>query len=67
MRARGRGHRGGGRPAEFRERLVLEGERPAELASEEEAEQAKKYARRQLGTNANRYKGEDPELDSDGT
>ncbi|KIM42071.1 hypothetical protein M413DRAFT_445237 [Hebeloma cylindrosporum] len=69
LRARGRG-RGSGRPAEFSTRLVLEGERKPSLTEEEEAELAKelaeKYSRRQLGTNADRYKEEEPELDSDG-
>lgn len=69
LRARGRG-RGSGRPAEFSTRLVLEGERRPSLTEEEEAELAKelaeKYSRRQLGTNADRYKEEEPELDSDG-
>jgi len=65
LRARGRGHRGGGRPAEFRERLVLNDEQTAELDEEEEA-RTQRYARRQLGTNADRYKEPEPELDSDG-
>ena len=69
LRARGRG-RGSGRPAEFSTRLVLEGEGRPSLTEEEEAELAKelaeKYSRRQLGTNADRYKEEEPELDSDG-
>jgi hypothetical protein len=63
---RARGRRGGGRPAEFRERLVLEGERPDEEDEEEAEEREKKYSRRQLGTNADRYKEEEPELGSDG-
>ena len=63
---RARGRRGAGRPAEFRERLVLEGERPEELDEEEAAEQAAKYSRRHLGSNADRYKEPEPELDSDG-
>ena len=68
MRARGRGRGGGGRPAEFRERLFLEGDKPAELdpESEEAKESARKYARRQLGSNADRYKEPEPELNSDG-
>ena len=68
LRARGRGHRGGGRPAEFGKRLVLEGEEHAEddPESEEAQEEARRYSRRQLGTNADRYKEEEPELDSDG-
>ncbi|KAI0033046.1 hypothetical protein K488DRAFT_48568 [Vararia minispora EC-137] len=66
LRARGRGHRGGGRPAEFRERLLLEGEEAQELDEELAAELAQKYSRRQLGTNADRYREPSPELDSDG-
>ncbi|KAJ3507307.1 hypothetical protein NLJ89_g6376 [Agrocybe chaxingu] len=69
LRARGRG-RGMGRPAQFIERLLLEGEGKPNLTEEEEAELAKelreKYSRRNLGTNADRYKEEEPELDSDG-
>ncbi|KAF8890812.1 hypothetical protein CPB84DRAFT_1784587 [Gymnopilus junonius] len=69
LRASGRG-RGGGRRAEFTTRLVLEGEGKPQLTEEEEAELAKelaaKYSRRQLGTNADRYKEEEVELDSDG-
>ncbi|KAF8963260.1 hypothetical protein BDZ97DRAFT_1661830 [Flammula alnicola] len=69
LRARGRG-RGTGRPAEFTTRLVLEGEGKPALTEEEEAELAKevaqKFSRRQLGTNADRYKEEEVELDSDG-
>jgi hypothetical protein len=68
LRARGRGGRG--RPAEFNTRLVLEGERKPELTEEEEEQLARdireKYSRRQLGTNADRYKEEEVELDSDG-
>lgn len=65
LRARGRG-RGGGRPAEFRERLVLDGERTEELDEEEAQELQQRYSRRQLGTNADRYVEDEPELDSDG-
>ncbi|ETW79711.1 hypothetical protein HETIRDRAFT_322371 [Heterobasidion irregulare TC 32-1] len=65
LRARGRG-RGGGRPAEFRERLVLAGERPEELDEEEAEELQKRYSRRQLGSNADRYAEPEPELGSDG-
>ncbi|KAF9477435.1 hypothetical protein BDN70DRAFT_110633 [Pholiota conissans] len=69
LRARGRG-RGYGRPAEFTTRLVLEGEGAPALTEEEQAELARetaqKYSRRQLGTNADRYKEEEPELDSEG-
>lgn len=65
LRARGRG-RGGGRPAEFRERLVLEGEQAEDLDEEEIRELQQKYSRRQLGTNADRYVEDEPELGSDG-
>ncbi|KAF9526200.1 hypothetical protein CPB83DRAFT_495904 [Crepidotus variabilis] len=68
LRARGRGR--GGRPAEFSQRLLLEGEGRSHLTEEEAAEAEKelreKYGRRNLGTNADRYKEEEPELDSDG-
>ncbi|KAI5120621.1 hypothetical protein M0805_009382 [Coniferiporia weirii] len=67
LRARGRG-RGGGRPAEFHKRLVLEDEELVELEedSEEAKELARKYARRQLGSNADRYAEPEPVLNSDG-
>lgn len=65
LRARGRG-RGGGRPAEFRERLLLDGESPEDLDEEEAQQLQQKYSRRQLGTNAGRYAEEEPELGSDG-
>ncbi|KAF7795774.1 hypothetical protein EIP86_006941 [Pleurotus ostreatoroseus] len=65
LRARGRG-RGRGRPAEFGRRLVLEGEQEVELTEEEAKDLEKKYARRQLGSNADRYVEPEPELDSDG-
>lgn len=68
LRARGIRGGGGGRPAVFTERLVLEGERRP--GDEEDAEFAaeieQKFSRRQLGTNQDRYKEEEPELDSDG-
>ncbi|KAG2143642.1 hypothetical protein DEU56DRAFT_971844 [Suillus clintonianus] len=66
LRARGRGR--GGRPAEFHKRLVLEDEEVVDLDpdSEEAKELQKKYARRQLGSNADRYTELEPELDSDG-
>ncbi|KAL1683231.1 hypothetical protein EV122DRAFT_201887 [Schizophyllum commune] len=65
VRARGRGGRG--RPAQFGTRLLLEGEAPLTPEEEEAAEEErKKYSRRQLGTNADRYMEEEPELDSDG-
>ncbi|KAG2056575.1 hypothetical protein BDR06DRAFT_981302 [Suillus hirtellus] len=50
LRARGRGR--GGRPAEFHQCLVLEGEQV--------------YARRHIGSNADRYAELEPDLDSDG-
>ena len=57
-----------GHPAEFSTRLVLEGERKPDL-TQEEAELAReireRYSRR-LGTNEDRYKEEELELDSDG-
>ncbi len=65
LRARGRG-RGYGRPAEFHQRLVLEGEAPVEEDDEERAQRERKFSRRHLGTNADRYAEPDPELDSDG-
>nr|GAT56444.1 predicted protein [Mycena chlorophos] len=69
LRARGRG-RGSGRPAEFSKRLVLEDEQVVDADSEEAAEIAaemgRKFSRRQLGTNADRYIEPEPELDEDG-
>ncbi|KAJ7085170.1 hypothetical protein B0H15DRAFT_379260 [Mycena belliarum] len=69
LRARGRGG-GRGRPAEFGTRLVLEGEQAAadddEEAAAAAAELARKFSRRQLGTNADRYEEPAPALDSDG-
>ncbi|KAJ7620825.1 hypothetical protein DFH06DRAFT_1341300 [Mycena polygramma] len=68
LRARGRG-RGSGRPAEFGNRLVLEGEGANdddEEAEQRAAELAQKFSRRQLGTNADRYAEPEPVLDSDG-
>lgn len=66
LRARGRGR--GGRPAEFHKRLVLEDEEVIDIdpESEEAKELQKKYARRQLGSNADRYVEPEPELGSDG-
>ncbi|EED83644.1 predicted protein [Postia placenta Mad-698-R] len=64
LRARGRG-RGRGRPAEWGQRLVLDGEQ-AELNEEEQRELEQKFARRQLSTNADRYAEPEPELDSEG-
>ena len=65
LRARGRG-RGRGRPAEWGQRLVLEGEKEVEMDDEERQEFEQKYARRQLGSNADRYVEPEPELDSGG-
>ncbi|KAF9814626.1 hypothetical protein IEO21_04989 [Rhodonia placenta] len=64
LRARGRG-RGRGRPAEWGQRLVLDGEQ-TELDEEEQRQLEQKFARRQLGTNADRYAEPEPELDSEG-
>ena len=68
---RARGRRGTGRPAEWKSRLLLEGEGPEdeddEEAREAREEMKRKYARRQLGSNADRYQEEEPELDSEGT
>ena len=67
---RARGRRGTGRPAEWKQKLLLEGEGPEdeddEEAREAREEMARKYSRRQLGSNAERYKEEEPELDSEG-
>ena len=67
LRARDRG-RGTGRPAEFTKRLVLEDEEVVDLEpdSEEAKELERKYARRHLGTNADRYVEPEPVLNSDG-
>ena len=69
---RARGRRGTGRPAEWKQRVVLEGEGPDGEDDDEEAreareETARKYAKRRLGTNADRYEEGEPELDSEGT
>ena len=65
---RARGRRGGGRPAEFKQRLVLENE--AALDDEEKAELEKeiekKYSKRSIVSNAFRYDEPEPELNSDG-
>jgi len=68
LRARGRGRGGSGRPAVFNERLLLDGDKKAQEEEDEEAaaEMRARYSRRQLGTNADRYAEEEPELDSDG-
>lgn len=69
LRARGRGGGGTGgrgRPAEWGKRLVLENEQQVKLDEEEAKELQQKFSRRQLGTNADRYKEPEPELNSDG-
>lgn len=68
LRARGRGRGGGGRPAEFHKRLVLEDEELVDIdpESEEYKESQRKYSRRQLTSNADRYNEPEPELNSDG-
>ena len=67
---RAKGRRGTGRPAEWKSRLLLEGEGPEdeddEEAREAREEMSRKYARRQLGSNVDRYQEEEPELDSEG-
>jgi len=65
---RARGRRGAGRPAQFHERLLLEGEKPEDEDEDEEAAAALrvKYGPRQLSSNADRYAESEPELDSDG-
>lgn len=67
LRARGRS-RGRGRPAEFGQRLVLEEEELVEIDpdSEEAKEFQKRYSKRQLGSNADRYVEPEPELNSNG-
>ncbi|KAH9964855.1 hypothetical protein BC827DRAFT_1126842 [Russula dissimulans] len=65
LRARGHGHRFG-RPAVFQERLLLEGEQPELLDEAEAVEREARYARRTLGTNADRYEEPEPEIGADG-
>ncbi|KAI0830088.1 hypothetical protein BC628DRAFT_1336843 [Trametes gibbosa] len=69
LRARGRG-RGRGRPAEFGKRLLLEGEEAGGLDDEEQKELdrelERKFGRRELASNADRYAEPEPELDSGG-
>ena len=57
-----------GRPAEFGKRLVLEDEATleGEEAEAHAAEISKKYSKRRLESNADRYVEPEPELDSDG-
>ena len=45
---------------------MLEYEEEVELDEEEQKEFERKYARRQLGSNADRYVEPEPELDSEG-
>jgi hypothetical protein len=46
---------------------LLEGEGPEDEGDEEAKEEmVRKYSKRQLGSNADRYKEEEPELDSEG-
>ncbi|KAF8553274.1 hypothetical protein OG21DRAFT_1485540 [Imleria badia] len=65
LRARGRG-RSFGRPAEFTQRLVLEGEQPEDIDPEAAEEIHQRYSRRQLESNVDRYAEEEPQLDSEG-
>ncbi|EIW56730.1 uncharacterized protein TRAVEDRAFT_170704 [Trametes versicolor FP-101664 SS1] len=65
LRARGRG-RGRGRPAEFGKRLLLEDEEPEEIDDEEQQEVERRFSRRQLVSNADRYAEPEPELNSEG-
>jgi hypothetical protein len=59
-----RGRRGrGGRPTEFQEQSLLEGERSGQDDVAEDAEREELY---NLGTNADRYEEPDPELGPDG-
>jgi len=67
---RARGRRGTGRPAEWKQRVLLEGEGPDddddEEAREAREEMVRKYRKRELGSNADRYAEGEPELDSEG-
>ena len=67
---RATGRRGTGRPAVWKPRLLLDGEGPEdeddEEAREAREEMARKYRKRQLGSNADRYEEEEPDLDSEG-
>lgn len=64
---RARGRRGGGRPAEFRERLVLEGEESGEIDPEEAEEITRKYAKRTIVSSVHRSEPDpEPILNSDG-
>jgi len=50
----------------FQERLLLEGEQPELLDEAEAVERDGRYARRTLGTNADRYEEPEPEIGADG-
>jgi hypothetical protein len=54
----------------WKPRLLLDGEGPEdeddEEAREAREEMARKYRKRQLGSNADRYEEEEPDLDSEG-
>ena len=64
---RARGRRGGGRPAEFHTRLLLEGEEETEVDKEEAEEIARKYAKRPIVSNIYREpRPEEPILNEDG-
>lgn len=65
LRARGRGH-GRGRPAEWNQRLVLQDEETVDLEEEERIELEKRYGKRTLTSNVDRYVEPEPELDSGG-
>lgn len=65
IRARGRGCRGG-LPARYQELLTLDGEQSEQLDEAEAAELEARYARRTIGTNADRYEEAEPEIGLDG-
>jgi hypothetical protein len=65
IRARGRGYRGG-LPARYQERLTPDGEQSEQLEEAEAAELEARYARRTIGTNADRYEEPEPEIGLDG-
>lgn len=65
IRARGRGHRVG-LPARYQERLLPDGEQLEQLDEAEAAELEARYARRTVGTNADRYEEPEPEIGLDG-
>lgn len=65
IRARGRGYRGG-LPARYQEQLTPDGEQPEQLDEAEAAELEARFARRTIGTNADRYEEPEPEIGPDG-